>query len=47
MDPVDKKPMPLHLLWDSNIYRSTELEAVEKTAAGVGEEVSRARHSQN
>ncbi|HBH35610.1 MAG TPA: hypothetical protein DDW45_04275 [Gammaproteobacteria bacterium] len=32
MDPVNKKPMPLHLLWDSNIYRSTELDAVEKNA---------------
>jgi len=32
MDPVNKKPMPLHLLWDSNIYRSTELDAVDQTA---------------
>ena len=32
MDPVNKKPIPLHLLWDSNIYRSTELETVEKNA---------------
>lgn len=30
MDPVKNIPMPLHLLWDSNIYRSTELEDVEK-----------------
>ena len=32
MDPVNKKPIPLHLLWDSNIYRSTELDAVERNA---------------
>ena len=32
MDPVSKKPIPLHLLWDSNIYRSTELDAVERAA---------------
>ena len=32
MDPVNRKPIPLHLLWDSNIYRSTELDAVEKAA---------------
>ena len=32
MDPVHNKPIPLHLLWDSNIYRSTELDAVEQNA---------------
>ena len=32
MDPVNNKPMPLHLLWDSNIYRSTKLDTVEKNA---------------
>jgi hypothetical protein len=32
MDPINKMPMPLHLLWDSNIYRSTALEDVEKNA---------------
>ena len=30
MDPVNKKPIPLHLLWDSNIYRSTDLDAIER-----------------
>ena len=35
MDPVNKKPMPLHLLWDSNIYRSTALDAVEKNARSL------------
>jgi hypothetical protein len=32
MDPVHGKPIPLHLLWDSNIYRSTALEDVEHAA---------------
>lgn len=32
MDPVNNIPIPLHLLWDSNIYRSTALDAIEKTA---------------
>ena len=32
MDPVNDKPIPLHILWDSNIYRSTELDAVEQNA---------------
>lgn len=35
MDPVNGVPMPLHLLWDSNIYRSTELDDVEKTAKSL------------
>ena len=35
MDPINKIPMPLHLLWDSNIYRSTELDAVEKNAQAL------------
>ena len=41
LDPVEKKPMPLHLLWDSNIYRSTELDAVEKNAAELVKEFPR------
>ena len=32
MDPVNNIPIPLHLLWDSNIYRSTALDAVEQNA---------------
>ena len=32
MDPVNDKPIPLHLLWDSNIYRSTALDAIEQNA---------------
>jgi len=32
MDPVNNKPMPLHMLWDSNIYRLTELGVVEQNA---------------
>jgi hypothetical protein len=32
MDPVNEKPIPLHLLWDSNIYRSTKLDAIERNA---------------
>jgi len=32
LDPIKKQPMPLHMLWDSNIYRSTELHDVEKNA---------------
>jgi len=32
MDPVNGIPIPLHLLWDSNIYRSTALEDIETTA---------------
>ncbi len=32
MDPVNEKPIPLHLLWDSNIFRSTALDAVEQNA---------------
>lgn len=32
MDPLNNMPMPLHLLWDSNIYRSTELDDVEQNA---------------
>ena len=32
MDPVNNIPIPLHLLWDSNIYRSTTLDDVEKSA---------------
>ena len=32
MDPVGKMPIPLHLLWDSNIYRSTEWKDVEQNA---------------
>ena len=32
MDPIHKKPMPLHLLWDSNIYRLSELDAIEQNA---------------
>jgi len=41
MDPVNKIPMPLHLLWDSNIYRSTELEAVEQNARELAKEYPR------
>ena len=41
LDPVEKKPMPLHLLWDNNIYRSTELDAVEKNAAELVKEFPR------
>ena len=32
MDPINGIPMPLHLLWDSNVLRSTELDFVEKAA---------------
>ena len=32
MDPVKNQPIPLHLLWDSNIYRSTALDAVDQNA---------------
>ena len=32
MDPINKKPMPLHLLWDSNIYRSTASNDVDQNA---------------
>jgi hypothetical protein len=32
MDPVNDMPIPLHLLWDSNMYRSTALDAVEQNA---------------
>jgi len=32
MDPVNKKPMPLHLLWDSNIYRSTASSDIDQNA---------------
>ena len=35
MDPVNKKPIPLHLLWDSNIYRSTASDTVEKNAGDL------------
>ena len=32
MDPVNEMPMPLHLLWDSNIYRSTESSDIDQNA---------------
>jgi hypothetical protein len=35
MDPINEMPMPLHLLWDSNIYRLTALDAVEENAAAL------------
>ena len=35
MDPVNGIPMPLHLLWDSNIYRSTELDDIDKVAINL------------
>ena len=35
MDPVNGIPIPLHLLWDSNIYRSTELNAVDQAAQSL------------
>ena len=41
MDPIKKMPIPLHLLWDSNIYRSTELDAVEKAARELVKEYPR------
>ena len=32
MDPVHNKPIPLHLLWDSNIYRSTASDDIDQNA---------------
>ena len=32
MDPVNKKPMPLHMLWDSNNYRSTASNDIDQNA---------------
>jgi hypothetical protein len=31
-DPVNKSPMPLHMLWDSNSLRSTKLAEIDKNA---------------
>ena len=31
-DPLNKSPMPLHMLWDSNSLRSTKLAAIDKNA---------------
>ncbi len=33
MDPVSKSPIPLHILWDSNILRIPTLEEVDRNAA--------------
>ena len=41
MDPVNEKPIPLHLLWDSNIYRSTALDAIEQNAQELVEKYPR------
>lgn len=41
MDPVNNMPMPLHLLWDSNIYRSTEHDAVQQIAQELMEKYPR------
>jgi hypothetical protein len=41
MDPVNEKPIPLHLLWDSNIYRSTALDAIEQNARELVEKYPR------
>jgi hypothetical protein len=41
MDPINKMPMPLHLLWDSNIYRLTALDAVEKNAGELAKKYPR------
>ena len=41
MDPTNKMPMPLHLLWDSNIYRSTALDAVEQNAQDLAKKYPR------
>jgi hypothetical protein len=41
MDPVNDMPIPLHLLWDSNIYRSTELDTVEKNARKLAKKYPR------
>ena len=43
MDPIGGIPMPLHLLWDSNIYRSTELDAVEKAARSLVKKYPRSK----
>jgi hypothetical protein len=31
-DPMDKSPMPLHMLWDSNSLRSTNLKEIDRHA---------------
>jgi hypothetical protein len=41
MDPINKIPMPLHLLWDSNMYRSTALDDVEHNARDLVEKYPR------
>lgn len=43
MDPVNGIPIPLHLLWDSNIYRSTELDAVGQAAEALVKEYPRSK----
>ena len=46
MDPVNNKPIPLHLLWDSNIYRSTKLDAVEQNARELVKKYPRSAFSE-
>ena len=41
IDPVNEKPIPLHLLWDSNIYRSTAFDAIEQNAQELVEKYPR------
>ena len=41
MDPVNDKPIPLHLLWDSNIYRLTALDAIEENAQELAKKYPR------
>jgi hypothetical protein len=43
MDPVNGIPIPLHLLWDSNVYRSTSLDAVEQNAQALVKKYPRNR----
>lgn len=43
MDPVNGIPIPLHLLWDSNVYRSTSLDAVEHNAQALVKKYPRNR----
>ena len=40
-DPVTEKPIPLHILWDSNALRSPKLEDVDRYAAELMEKYPR------
>jgi len=42
-DPVNGIPIPLHLLWDSNIYRSTERDAVDQASQALVEKFPRSK----